>query len=69
MRRSVKIIILLSIIWFAMALPVPFLWAYSSLWNSEEYKTCVIIVALLSIPLVIRGIIWIKKPQVADYHI
>jgi membrane protease YdiL (CAAX protease family) len=65
-RKSFKIIILLSIIWLAIAIPIPFLWIYPSLWHSEEYKTYVIIAVLLSIPLAIRGIIWNKKSDAID---
>lgn len=67
-RKPLKIIILLSIIWLAIVIPIPFLWIYPSLWHSEEYKTYVVIAVLLSIPLAVRGIIWIKKPNVADYQ-
>ncbi|MDC8452808.1 MAG: hypothetical protein LV477_07845 [Candidatus Nitrosotalea sp.] len=68
-RKSLKMIIMLSIIWLAIAIPIPFLWIYPALWHSEEYKTCVVIVALLSIPLTIRGIIWMKKSDVVDHKI
>ena len=48
--------------WFFIALPVQFLWMYPSIQKSEEYQTIVVIVVLISIPLVARGILWIKGP-------
>jgi hypothetical protein len=62
-KRTLKIVVILSLTWFAIVLPVPFLWVYPSIQHSEEYQTYVIIAALLSIPLAARGIIWIKRPQ------
>lgn len=62
-KRTLKIIFLLSAVWLAIVMPVPILWAYPSVQNSEEYKVYVMIAVLLSIPLAIRGIIWIMKPQ------
>lgn len=63
-RRSLKITIILAIIWFAIALPVPFLWLYPSTQHSEEFNTYLIIAAVVTIPLIIRRIIWIKNPKV-----
>jgi heme/copper-type cytochrome/quinol oxidase subunit 4 len=62
-KRTLKVVVGLSLVWFFIALPVQFLWIFPSLQQSEEYKTIVIIVALLSIPLAVRGILWIKKPM------
>ncbi len=63
-KRLLKIIITLSIVWFAIVLPVPFLWIYPSLQQSEEYKTYVVLSILVSIPLIVRGIMWtLKSPQ------
>jgi hypothetical protein len=62
-KRTLKVVVGLSLVWFFIALPVQFLWIFPSLQQSEEYKTIVIIVALLSIPLAARGILWIKEPM------
>ncbi len=54
-RRLLKIIIILSTVWFAVVVPIPFLWIYSSLQHSEEYKTYVVMAILVSIPLIARA--------------
>jgi len=64
-KRSLKIIIMLSIIWFASALPVPFLWSSPSPQQSEQFKTYLEIAALISIPFIGMGIAWTLKPELA----
>lgn len=68
-KRLFKIILILSAVWFAIVLPVPFLWIYPGLEHSEEYKTYVIISILISIPLIARGIIWTLKPPVTEREV
>ncbi len=64
-KRSLKIIILLSIIWFASALPVPFLWSNPSPEHSEQFKTYLEIAALISIPFIGMAVAWTLKPELA----
>lgn len=61
-KRTLKVVVGLSLVWFFIALPVQFLWMFPSIQKSEEYQTIVIIVVLISIPLAVRGILWIKEP-------
>ncbi|MGI0047727.1 MAG: hypothetical protein ACREBB_11160 [Nitrosotalea sp.] len=65
-KRLLKIIITLSVIWFAIVVPVPFLWIYPAMRQSEEYKTYAVIAILVSIPLVARGILWALRPPVTE---
>ncbi|MDE1830577.1 MAG: hypothetical protein KGI25_09660 [Thaumarchaeota archaeon] len=65
-KRLLKIIIMLSIIWFAIVIPVPFLLIYPGMLDSVEYQTYLVIAILVSIPLIVRGIIWTLKPPVAN---
>ena len=65
-KRLLKIIITLSIIWFAIVVPVPFLSIYPGMRDSVEYQTYLVISILVSIPLIIRGIIWAVKPPVTE---
>lgn len=65
-KRLFKIIIMLSVVWFAIVIPVPFLWIYPALQQSEQYKTYVVIAVLVSIPLIVRGIVWTLKPQLTE---
>lgn len=62
-KRSLKIIILLSIIWFASALPVPFLWSNPNPQQADQFKTYLEIAALISIPFIGMGIAWTLKPE------
>lgn len=63
-KRSLRIIILLSIVWFASALPVPFLWSSpASPQQSEQFKTYLEIAALISIPFIGMAIAWTIKPE------
>jgi len=50
-KRSLKIIILLSIVWFACALPVPILIIHPDPAHSEQYRAYVGIAAIVSVPL------------------
>ncbi|HJT09317.1 MAG TPA: hypothetical protein VJ771_00875 [Candidatus Nitrosotalea sp.] len=65
-KRLLKIIITLSIIWFAIVVPVPLLLIYPGMRDSMEYQTYLVISILVSIPLIIRGIIWAVKPPVTE---
>jgi flagellar basal body-associated protein FliL len=64
-KHSLKIIIMLSIIWFASALPVPFLWSSPNPQQTEQFKTYLEIAALISIPFIGMGIAWTLKPELA----
>jgi hypothetical protein len=54
---------MLSIIWFASALPVPFIWSHPSPQQSEQFRTYLEIAALISIPFIGMGIAWTLKPE------
>jgi len=62
-KSALKIIIMLSIIWFAAALPVPFMWSNPTQQQSEQFKTYLEIAALISVPFVAMGIAWTLKPE------
>lgn len=62
-KRSLKIIIMLSVIWFASALPVPFLWSNPTPQESQQFQTYLEIAALISIPFIGMGIAWTLKPE------
>ena len=57
---------MLSVIWFAAALPVPFIWSSPSPQQSEQFKTYLEIAALISIPFIGMGIAWTIKPELAN---
>ncbi len=64
-KRSLKIIILLSIVWFAAALPVPFMGSAGGTQNTEQYKTYMEIAGIVSIPFIAMGVVWTLKPELA----
>lgn len=62
-KSALKIIIMLSIVWFASALPVPFIWSNPNPQQSEQFKTYLEIAVLISIPFIAMGIAWTLKPE------
>ena len=64
-KRSLKIIIILAIVWFASALPVPFMWSNPNPQDPEQYKTYMEIAAIVSVPFIAMGVVWTLKPELA----
>jgi len=64
-KRALRIIIMLSIIWFASALPVPFLWSSPDPKQAQQYWTYLEIAGLISIPFIAMGVAWTLKPELA----
>jgi flagellar basal body-associated protein FliL len=64
-KQSLKIIIMLSIVWFAAALPVPFLWSNPNPQQPEQYRVYLEIAAIVSIPFIVMGVVWTLKPELA----
>lgn len=63
-KRVLKIVILLSILWFGSALPVPFLIGRNPTPQQEEqFKTYLEIAAIIAIPFTAMGIAWSLKPE------
>ena len=54
---------MLSIVWFACALPVPILLTHPDPAHSEQYRTYVEIAAIVSIPFIGMAIAWTVKPE------
>ncbi len=64
-KRSLRIIIVLAIVWFAAALPVPFLWSNPDPQNPQQYRTYLEIAAIVSVPFIAMGVVWTLKPELA----
>lgn len=62
-KRNLKIIIMLAVIWFAAALPVPFMWSNPDPQHAQQYKTYLEIAAIVSIPFIAMGVAWTLKPE------
>ncbi|HXV65644.1 MAG TPA: hypothetical protein VD731_00250 [Nitrosopumilaceae archaeon] len=62
-KKKLEIIILLSMIWFVITLPLP--WVLTA--PSEASQTQLIIIleitAMISVPFVILAIVWTLKPE------
>jgi len=61
-KKLVQTIVLLSIIWFVISLPLPWLYA-----TPEEAKTQLFvllqIIGLISIPFIVLAVVWTIKPE------
>jgi len=62
-KSALKVIIMLSIIWFASALPVPFIWSNPSPQQSEQFRTYLEIAALISVPFIAMAVAGTLKPE------
>lgn len=62
-KKVLKIIIMLSVIWFAAALPVPLMWSAPTPLQSQQYWTYIEIAAIVSLPFIGMGIAWTLKPE------
>jgi hypothetical protein len=62
-KKKLEIIILLSLIWFVITLPLP--WIITAPPDDAKVQLTVIlqITALISIPFVILAIVWTIKPE------
>ena len=62
-KKKVEIIILLSLIWFIITLPLP--WILTAPPEASQTQLIVIleITAMVSVPFVILAIVWTLKPE------
>ena len=54
-------IILLSLIWFVITLPLP--WVITGDMGQDQLSTILPIIGFISIPFVVLGIAWTLKPE------
>lgn len=60
--KKLKVIILLSVIWFVITLPLPWLINNPDVSQVAVFNLLPIIV-VMSIPFVVLGIVWTLKPE------
>jgi len=61
-KRKVRIIILLSIIWFVISLPLP--WLYKTPEEARPQMNILLqMIGIISIPFIVLGIAWTVKPE------
>ncbi len=61
-KAKLKLIILLASIWFVVTLPLPWLVNNPDV-SEESFFNILSIIAIMSIPFVVLGIIWTLKPE------
>jgi len=54
-------IILMSLIWFVVTLPLP--WLFTGDVGQDQLFTILPIIGLISVPFVVLGIVWTLKPE------
>ncbi len=62
-KKKVEIIALLSIIWFVITLPLP--WVITAPTEASQTQLLIIleITGMISVPFVILAIVWTLKPE------
>lgn len=60
--KKTKMIILLSIIWFVIALPLPWI-INNPVVTESSFYTILGIIGVMTIPFVMLGVAWIIKPE------
>ncbi|HIH06766.1 MAG TPA: hypothetical protein HA292_05835 [Candidatus Nitrosotenuis sp.] len=64
-KKRVKTLILLAIIWFAISIPLPFLFNVPKE-STPQLLTLVQIMGVISVPFVVLGIAWTLKPELTQ---
>ena len=64
-RKKIEIIILLSLIWFVITLPLP--WILTAPPEASQTQLIIVlqITVMVSVPFVILAIVWTLKPELA----
>jgi len=60
-KKTLNMIILMSIIWFVITLPLP--WLFTAEVGQDQLFTIMPIIGLISIPFVVLAIAWTLKPE------
>lgn len=62
-KKKLEIIILLSLIWFIITLPLPWILAAPSEVNQTQLIVVLQVTAMISVPFVILAVVWTLKPE------
>jgi hypothetical protein len=60
-KKMRNTIILMSLIWFVVTLPLP--WLFTGDVGQDQLFTILPIIGLISVPFVVLGIAWTLKPE------
>ena len=61
-RRRAKLMVLLGVIWFVITLPLPFIINNPDV-DEGQFYTIMGIVAIMSVPFVVLGVVWTLRPE------
>lgn len=62
-KKKVEIIVLISIIWFVITLPLPWIIASPPQGGPTQIGALIQMIGMVSVPFVILGIVWTLKPE------
>ena len=62
-KKKLEIIILLSLIWFVITLPLPWILTAPPEVNQTQLLIILEITVMVSVPFVILAIVWTLKPE------
>ena len=62
-RKKIEIIILLSLIWFIITLPLPWILTAPPEASQTQLMIVLQITGMVSVPFVILAIVWTLKPE------
>ena len=62
-KKKLEIIVLLSLIWFIITLPLPWILAAPSEVAQTQLIVVLQITAMISVPFVILAVVWTLKPE------
>ncbi len=62
-KKKIEIIVLLSLIWFIITLPLPWILAAPSEIAQTQLIVVLQITAMISVPFVILAVVWTLKPE------
>ena len=62
-KKKLEIIILLSLIWFVITLPLPWILTAPPEASQTQLTIVLQITAMVSVPFVILAIVWTLKPE------
>ena len=62
-KKKLEIIVILSLIWFVITLPLPWILAAPSEVNQTQLMVVLQITAMISVPFVILAVVWTIKPE------
>jgi len=61
-KAKAKLIILLGVIWVVITLPLPWIVNNPEV-SVSQFNTILAIIGIMSIPFIVLGVVWTRKPE------